>query len=115
MLRLQPSDLETLLHSDQRLMMNFIGILSNIIAYLTKKVGILSMTIREKVCTYLHEQQEEQQSTSLTMPLSRQQMAELFGIQKYSLQRYLNELQQDGIIRISGKHIEIVNPLQLIP
>ena len=57
-LRLQPSDLETLLHSDQRLMMNFIGILSNIIAYLTKKVGILSMTIREKVCTYHHRRAE---------------------------------------------------------
>lgn len=107
-LRLQSVDLEKLLHSDQRLMMNFIGILSNIVSYLTKKVGLLSMTIREKVCMFLKEQQREQQTRNIFMPYSRQQMAELFGIQKYSLQRCLNELQQEGIIRINGKHIEIL-------
>lgn len=107
-LRLQSADLEKLLHSDQRLMLNFISILSNIVSYLTKKVGMLSMTIREKVCMFLNEQQREQQTRNLRMPFSRQQMAELFGIQKYSLQRCLNELQQEGIIRINGKNIEIL-------
>lgn len=108
--RLQPNDLLYLLHSDERLMMNFIGILSNIISYLTKKMGILSMTIREKVCIYLKELKREQQSNQLLLPLSRQQMADQFGIQKYSLQRCLNEIQQDGIIRINGKRIEIIKP-----
>lgn len=107
-LRLQSVDMEKLLHSDQRLMLNFIGILSNIVSYLTKKVGLLSMNIREKVCMFLNEQQREQQTRNLCMPFSRQQMAELFGIQKYSLQRCLNELQQEGIIRIEGKNIEIL-------
>ena len=107
-LRLQSVDLEKLLHSDLRLMLNFISILSNIVSYLTKKVGMLSMTIREKVCMFLNEQQREQQTRNLRMPFSRQQMAELFGIQKYSLQRCLNELQQEGIIRINGKNIEIL-------
>lgn len=106
--RLQAHDLEVLLHSDQRLMMNFICILSNIVSYLTKKVGLLSMPIRNKVCHYLKELQMEQKSNKLRMPLSRQQMADLFGIQKYSLQRCLNELQKDGFIIIEGKYIQIV-------
>lgn len=110
--RLLPHDLEVLLHSDQRLMMNFIGILSNIIAYLTKKVGFFSMTIRQKVCLYLNKMQREQQTNRILLPQSRHQLANLFGIQKFSLQRCLNELQQEGFIIIEGKHIQIVKSLE---
>ena len=106
--RLLPDDLEKLLHADSRLMMNFIGILSNNIAYLTKKMGMLSMTVREKITFYLKEQQREQQSDRIFLSLSRQQLASLFGIQKYSLQRCLNDLQNDGLISIEGKFIKIL-------
>lgn len=37
----------------------------------------------------------------------------LIGIQKYSLQRCLNELQQEGFIIIEGKHIQIVKALAI--
>ena len=108
-LRLLPGDLETLLHADSRLMMNFIRILSNNIAYLTKKIGLLSMTVREKVLAYLKKQQQEQQSSRIRLPFSRQQLADVFGIQKYSLQRCLGELQDEGLIRLEGKYVQILN------
>ena len=41
-LRLTPSDLELLMHSDQRLMKNYVCMLSNIISALTKKVRMHS-------------------------------------------------------------------------
>ena len=107
-LRLLPEDLEKLLHTDARLMMNFIRILSNNIAYLTKKIGMLSMTVREKILLFLKEQQREQQTTRIRLPFSRQKWADLFGIQKYSLQRCLNELQEEGILHLEGKHIQIL-------
>lgn len=106
-LRLMPADLEKLLQADTRLMVNFIRILSNNIAYLTKKIGLLSLTVREKIMLYLREQQQEQNSTHIHMQLSRQQLAELFGIQKYSLQRCLNELQKEGLITLEGKYIQM--------
>lgn len=108
--RLSQPDLEKLLHADTRLMVNFIRILSNNIAYLTKKIGMLSMTVREKIVLYLKEQQKEQHSSRIHLSLSRQQLAELFGIQKYSLQRCLNELQEEGIIRLEGKYIQVIQP-----
>jgi len=40
--------------------------------------------------------------------MSRQELADHFGIQKYSLQRALNELQESGFIRINGKIIEML-------
>lgn len=107
-LRLMPADLEKLLHADSRLMVNFIRILSNNIAYLTKKIGLLSLTVREKIMLYLKEQQQAQQSSRVHLSLSRQQLADLFGVQKFSLQRCLNELQQDGLIRIEGKYIQLL-------
>ena len=84
-LRLTPNDLEVLMHSDQRLMKNYLRMLSNIISMLTKKVRMLSMSVREKVCLYLKEQSKLQQTNNILLPLSRQALAEHFGIQKYSL------------------------------
>ena len=83
--------------------------LSNIISMLTKKVRMLSMSVREKVCLYLKEQSKLQQTNNILLPLSRQALAEHFGIQKYSLLRCLNELKQEGRIRVEGRHIQILS------
>jgi len=108
-LRLMPADLEKMLNSDHRLMMNYIRILSNIVCLLTKKVRMLSMNVREKVSLYLKEQSRLQQTRKILLPLSRQELADYFGIQKYSLLRCLNELKQEGVILVDGRHIEILS------
>ena len=110
-LRLKPADLEKMFNSDQRLMMNYIRMLSNIVCQLTKKVRMLSMNVREKVSLYLKEQSRLQQTKNILLPLSRQELADHFGIQKYSLLRCLNELKQEGVIRVEGRHIHILSPL----
>ena len=110
-LRLKPADLEKMFNSDQRLMMNYIRMLSNIVCQLTKKVRMLSMNVREKVSLYLKEQSRLQQTRNILLPLSRQELADHFGIQKYSLLRCLNELKQEGVIRVEGRHIHILSPL----
>ena len=108
-LRLTPADLEKMLNSDQRLMMNYIRMLSNIVCQLTKKVRMLSMNVREKVSLYLKEQSRLQQTKNILLPLSRQELADHFGIQKYSLLRCLNELKQEGAILVEGRHIQILS------
>jgi len=108
-LRLTPADLEKMLNSDQRLMMNYIRMLSNIVCLLTKKVRMLSMSVREKVSLYLKEQSRQQQTQNIFLPLSRQELADHFGIQKYSLLRCLNELKQEGAILVEGRHIQILS------
>lgn len=44
---------------------------------------MLSLTVREKIILYLKEQQQEQQTLRILLPMSRQQLADLFGIQKF--------------------------------
>ena len=109
--RLMPADLEKILSHDPRLMMNYIKILSNVVSHLTKKVRMLSMSVREKVILYLEEQIRLQQSKDVLLPLSRQELADHFGIQKYSLQRCLSELKQEGAILVEGRHVKVLSLL----
>ncbi len=106
--RMPPADLEKMIENDSRIAMNFVRILSEIIAKLTKKVNILSMNIREKLVFFLREESRRQQSNTILLTISRQGLAEQFGIQKYSLLRCLKELQEEGAIKVDGKQIEII-------
>ena len=107
-LRLIRTDMEALIHSDRRIALNEIHILSNIVSFLTNKVSMLSMSVREKVESYFKEEQKKQQSRHLRIPLSRQALAEHFGIQKYSLQRCLREMQEAGEIQIEGRLVHLL-------
>lgn len=107
-LRLMRTDMEALLYSDSRIALNEIHILSNIVSFLTKKVSMLSMSVREKVESFFKEEQSRQQSRHLRIDLSRQALAEQFGIQKYSLQRCLREMQEAGEILIEGRVVHLL-------
>lgn len=111
-MRMTRNDLEIMMHNDLRLMTNYLRMLSNIISVLTQKVRMLSMSVREKVCLYLNEQSRLQKTNNILLPLSRQALAEHFGIQKFSLVRCLNELKQEGAIRVEGRHIQILSQLR---
>ena len=107
-LRILSADFERLLELDSRLTKNFAVILSNLIAGLTKKVGMLLLSVRDKIVFFLKEEQSRQQSNTIQLSMSRHELADHFGIQKYSLQRALNELQESGAIHVDGKTIEIL-------
>ena len=85
--RLMPADLEKILSHDPRL------------------------SVREKVMHYLEEQIKLQQSKDVLLPFSRQELADHFGIQKYSLQRCLSELKQEGAILVEGRHVKVLSLL----
>ena len=107
-LRLMRTDMEALILSNSRIAFNEIQILSNIVSFLTKKMSMLSMSVREKVESFFKEEQGRQQSRHLKIDLSRQALAEQFGIQKYSLQRCLREMQEAGEILIEGRVVHLL-------
>ncbi|MDD7558154.1 MAG: helix-turn-helix domain-containing protein, partial [Porphyromonas somerae] len=45
---------------------------------------------------------------------SRQEIADTFGIQKFSLLRCLSEFEDNGAIKIDGKQITILNSDKLM-
>ncbi len=111
LMRMTPSELEKLIDTDERIRWNFIQQLSMIDVFLTHKMRMLSLfSVREKVAMYLIKIATEQQSRTIKLTVSRQEMADIFGIQKFSLLRCLSEFEENGAIKIEGKTITILNP-----
>lgn len=113
-LRMSPEGLLQLMKSDDRIHLNFIRQLSAVGQFLAKKVRMLTLhTVREKVAIFLLEEAKKCGSDSFTLKKSRQEIADSFAIQKFSLQRCLNELAAEGVILLNGKHITIVDRQKL--
>ena len=109
-LRMSSRSLQQLVDSFSTIRWNFIGILSNIGAYLASKMKFISLlTIKEKVRFYLHTEALVQHSKTIVLAQSRQHLADSFAIQKFSLIRCLAELAEDGAISINGKEITILD------
>ena len=110
LLRLTPNSLLKLFNLDHRIQMNFIKILSSVAITLAKMVKQLTLfTVREKVANYLEEVTKRRNSDTITFEVSRQEIADMFAIQKYSLQRVLGEFAKGGAIKMRGKTITILD------
>lgn len=109
-LRMLPSELQRLIDTNAQIRMNFIQQLSNIDIFLSQKLRMLSLfTVREKVAYFLVKSAEHQHSRTVTLDKSRQEIADIFGIQKFSLLRCLSEFVDNGAIKIEGRQITILN------
>lgn len=109
-MRMMPSELKHLIDTNERIRMNFIQLLSSIDVFLTQKLRMLSLfTVLEKVAYFLMKAAKEQQSRTIKLSNSRQEIADTFGIQKFSLLRCLSEFEDNGAIKIDGKQITILN------
>lgn len=109
-MRISKSNFARLLRDNWQLTENFIHVLSNINVFLTKRMRVLSLfTVREKVAWLLLERAGEQGSNVIHLYRSRQEIADSFGIQKFSLLRVLSDLQKDGAIKINGREITIID------
>jgi len=114
-LRMMPSELKKLIDTNEQIRMNFIQQLSTIDVFLSQKLRILSLfTVREKVAYFLVKAAEHQQSRIITLDKSRQEIADIFGIQKFSLLRCLSEFETNGAIKIEKRQITILNSDKMI-
>lgn len=112
--RMLPSEMRKLIDNFEDIRMNFITQLSNIDVFLSQKLRVLSLlTVREKVAYFLLKAAESQQSRTITIDKTRQEIAESFGIQKFSLLRCFAEFVENGAIEIDGKQIKILDANKL--
>lgn len=115
-LRMRKEEFAKLLRDNWQLTVNFVHVLSNINAFLTKRMRVLSLfTVREKVAWLLLERAGEQGSNTIHLYRSRQEIADSFGIQKFSLLRVLADFQKEGAIKINGKEITILDKSKMKP
>ena len=106
------NEFKKLVSSNKRLMNNLVKIISNNVQFYSKRVRLLSFSLKERLCEYLFELKKIQNSDNIKIPLSRSQLAEFLGVQKNSIQRCLVELKKEGIIDFEKKNIKILRELE---
>lgn len=89
---------------------NFLGILSDKLYFMNKKVKVLSLeTIRQKICDFILKEYMKQNKLKLVITCSRKEMSELLSLQRPSLSRELVHMREDGLINFDKNTIEILD------
>ena len=97
-----------ILQQSEKILVNFIDIVSSRGQFLSNKIKFLSFTsIKGKLAQYLLDLHTRAASSTFLLPHSQSQLSELFGVARPSIGRALVELKREGIIHSSGKQVEI--------
>ena len=109
--RMDKEDFRDLMHQSPQLMTNFIGIVSNISVFLMGKIYQLSLrSLQGKIADYLLQIYLKEGNKRLQIDSSWKELADRFGVNRQSLARSLAQLEEEGLLRVEGKSIEILQP-----
>lgn len=109
-LRFAVGYLEEFINTSPKVLHNFIVILSSIVMRLQSKLYQLTMLpAKERIAHYLIDKAKEQGGKVIMLDGTRQELADYFGIQKFSLNRCLTQLVQEGLIAVEGRKVTIQN------
>jgi len=108
------SDLLKTFMSNEKLLSNYLNILTNSAQCQTKRLKLLGLnTLKGKVAYYILECAEEIKSDIFKLDKTQNDLAELFGVARPSIGRIFKELDDENIIETKGKHISIINKTEL--
>ena len=89
------------LQRNDKLMMNFIRVLSDRIEFLTQRVHEFSLqSLRERVLSYLYKHEDGVKELGL--------MAKLMGVARQSLSRVITELKKDKLVHRSLDGLQLI-------
>ena len=99
--------LEEMVHNE-KLLMNFLTLNSNMTVFLSKKIQMISLkSLRHKLCVFLLEKTTPEKNYFI-LKRSRTQLAEYFGVQRPSLARTFKELEDENVIKTDGRVVTIL-------
>jgi CRP-like cAMP-binding protein len=102
-----------LLRLHDKLLTNFLNMISNRSQFLVEKIKFLSFkTIKGKLAHYIL-QLSDKGLSEIRFTMTQNNLAEYFGVARPSLARVIGEMEADGIIVKSGKSIRILDRKQL--
>jgi CRP/FNR family transcriptional regulator, dissimilatory nitrate respiration regulator len=108
-LSIEKPDFLRLLMSNDRVLVNFLNMISNRSQFLSEKIKFLNFkTIKGKLAHYIL-QKAGNEKISVSLGMTQNDLADFFGVARPSVSRALGELEQDGLIEASGKNIRILD------
>jgi len=107
LLYIEKGDLIRLFQGNDALLLSFLEDIGEKFQFVTAKLRVNSFhTIREKITMYLLNLYNQQnKSSELTIPLTLEELANLFGVTRPSLSRVFSEMQKEGLFVKSGNKI----------
>lgn len=102
-------DFLKLLMSNDRVLVNFLNMISNRSQFLSEKIKFLNFkTIKGKLAHYIL-QKAGNDKISVSLDMTQNDLADFFGVARPSVSRALGELEQEGFIEAAGKNIRIID------
>ncbi|MDZ7794299.1 MAG: Crp/Fnr family transcriptional regulator [Spirochaetia bacterium] len=98
-----------LLQQEERFLTNFLRDSGLRLTILAEKLRLVQFaTITEKIAGYLLEQADTQGTDSPLLPLTKEALAEIFGVTRPSLSREFSQFCTRGILSQTGRQIHIL-------
>ena len=87
---------------------SFFAYLGRQFSYLINRLSqVILSDLKEKIANYLVELSEKQNSLTIKLPHTREEIARRFGAARPSISRVLSELSEEGLIEINRNIIKI--------
>jgi CRP-like cAMP-binding protein len=109
LLTIEKNDFLRFLKWDDRILANFLGMISNRSAFLSEKIKFLNFkTIKGKLAQYFLQISGPGGSTVM-LTMTQADLADYFGVARPSIARVVSEMENEGIIKTRGRSLRILD------
>lgn len=109
LLFIDKSDFLKVLMKDDKLLINFLNMISNRSQFLSEKIKFLNFkTIKGKLANLIL-QKLDKNADMVNLGMTQNDLADFFGVTRPSIARAIGELAKDGFIQAKGKNIRIID------
>jgi len=113
LLIIEKADFLKFLKIDDKILANFLDIISNRSQFLSEKIKFLNFkTIKGKLAQYILQTAGKDKS-EIRLAMTQNDLAEYFGVARPSIARVIGELETEGIIITKGKTLKILDKKRL--
>lgn len=109
-IHINKKEVTKLLQSNQIFLLGFLKLLSNKAIILSNKLRqVSSKSLRHMICDFLIKESKKQNSNIIKLTITKQSLADSFGVQRPSLSRELSNMKADNLIDYDRKTIKILD------
>jgi CRP-like cAMP-binding protein len=109
LLDIYKSDFLKLLMINDKILVNFLDMISNRSQFLSEKIKFLNFkTIKGKMAQYILRLAGDQKN-EIVLDRTQNDLADFFGVARPSVARALGDMEEDGYLLVQGKRIKILN------
>jgi len=98
-----------MMQRNSRFLLNYLQDSGLRLSVLAEKLRLIQFaTIREKIASYILDLADKQSTDSPEIPVTRETLAEIFGVSRPSLSREFSHLSDEGCLRPEGRLVHIL-------